>query len=84
MRKSKQDQPKERIEDLVAIIHYKNREVVRFDSWRYYSILDALRWLGVERQEAMDAAKRVGRTHEELTFKIGENITVRLERGING
>ena len=83
MPKSK-ERPKERIEDLVAVIHYKDREIIRVDSWRYYTILDTLRWLGLGRQEAMDGTKRICRAHEELTFKLGENITVRLERGSNG
>ena len=69
--------PKPRYEDMDAIISKRCHKTEVIDSWRYYSIMDALRWMGAERVEAQDAAKRCCRTHEETTFKVGD-ITIEL------
>ena len=66
--------PKPRYEDMDAIISKRCHKTEVIDSWRYYSIMDALRWMGAERVEAQDAAKRCCRTHEETTFKVGDII----------
>ena len=69
--------PKPRYEDMDAVISKRGHKTEVIDSWRYYSIMDALRWMGAERVEAQDAAKRCCRTHEETTFKVGD-ITIEL------
>ena len=76
--------PKPRIPtyDLVAVIRKSGKNPIRHEAWRFYSILDTLRWLGADLQTATDIAKWCGRSHEELTRTEGD-ITIELkeERG---
>ena len=72
--------------ELVAVIRKGGKSPIRHEAWRYYSILDTLRWYGVDRDTAMDVAKWCGRAHEELSQTLTngikeEDITVTLERG---
>ena len=67
-------------EDLTAIIRQEGKKPIKIDSWRYYSIMDALRWMGVDRQKAEDTAKKCGRTHEEITFSVTDKITIELKK----
>ena len=68
---AKKIHPKERLDDLIAVIRLGGKNPVRLEAWRYWSIVETLRWFGIDRQTAYDAAKRCGRTHEELTFQVG-------------
>ena len=68
--------PKPAYEDMIVTIKKRGHEKVVLDSWRYYSIMDALRWMGVERIKAQDTAKRCCRTHEEVSFTVGD---IRIE-----
>ena len=79
---AKRVKPKPRIENLVAVIRKDRKDPIRLESWRYWSIMDALQWYGVCRQDASDIAKWCGRSHEELTRTDGD-ITIELkeERG---
>ena len=71
--------PKPYYEDMTATIKKPGHKKVVIDSWRYYSIMDSLRWMGVDRLIAQDAAKRCCRTHEEVSFEIGD-ISVELKK----
>ena len=64
--------PKEYLQDLTAIISKKGEKTFREEAWRYNSILDQVRWMGADRFTAQTIAKRCGRTHEELTFTVGD------------
>ena len=68
--------------DLTAVIKKKGKSPIRIEAWRYWSIMDALQWYGVDRQAASDLAKWCGRTHEELA-KISGDVSIELvaERG---
>lgn len=68
------------IEDLTAIIRQEGKKPIKIESWRYYSIMDALRWMDVDRQKAEDTAKKCGRTHEEITFSVNDKITIELKK----
>lgn len=71
--------PKPYYEDMTATIKKPGNKKVVIDSWRYYSIMDSLRWMGVDRLIAQDAAKRCCRTHEEVSFNIGD-ISIELKK----
>lgn len=43
---------------------------IRIEAWKYYEIIDLLRELGVDRQQAYDAAKWAGRARD-----LGEKYT---------
>ena len=78
----KEIKPKRRIDRLIAIIRKDRKDPIRLESWRYWSIMDALQWYGVCRQDASDIAKWCGRAHEELTKVIGDvSIELVEERG---
>ena len=66
--------------ELVAVIRKGGKSPIRHEAWRYYSILDTLRWYGLDLEQANEIAKWCGRTHEQLT-KIAGDISVTLERG---
>lgn len=68
------------IEDLTAVIRRDGKKPIKIDAWRYYSIMDALRWMDVDRQKAADAAKKCGRTHEEISFTVTKEITIELKK----
>lgn len=66
------------VQKLYAVIQDgKSRE--SFESWKYYSILDALRDRKVPRLMAYDTAKWATRAEEGEQKQIGE-ITIRIER----
>ena len=72
---------KEYLNNLIAIISKPGKQTVEIEAWKHHSIMEALHWFGIERLEAYDAAKRCGRTHEELSFKIGKekDVTIKLK-----
>lgn len=72
--------PKIESEDLTAIIRQEGKKPIKIDSWRYYSIMDALRWMNVDRQKAEDTAKKCGRTHEQITFQVTDKISIELKQ----
>ena len=78
----RQIKPKPQIptDELIAVIRKGNKSPIRHEAWRYYSILDTLRWYGVSLEEAKEIAKWCGRTHQQL-MKITGDISVTLERG---
>lgn len=79
-RRGRTVKPKPVIEDLDTIIRQEGKKPVKIESWRYYSIMDALRWMNVDRQKAEDTAKKCGRTHEEITFNVTDKITIELKK----
>ena len=50
----------------------RGRDVHHIQAWRYYSIIDLLRDMGVERLDAEDAAKWAGRVPVGIVRQIGE------------
>ena len=72
--------PKIETEDLTAIIRQEGKKPIKIDSWRFYSIMDALRWMNVDRQKAEDTAKKCGRTHEQITFQVTDKISIELKQ----
>ena len=76
----RQVKPKPVIEDLDTIIRQEGKKPIKIESWRYYSIMDALRWMDVDRQNAEDTAKKCGRTHEEIAFSVTDKITIELKK----
>ena len=72
--------PKIESEDLIAIIRQEGKKPIKIDSWRYYSIMDALQWMDVDRQKAEDTAKKCGRTHEQITFQVTDKISIELKQ----
>lgn len=78
MRRPKQIKPKPYQDDLTAVIRADGKKPVKLAAWRYYSIVDALRWMGLDHVQAHDVAKRCGRTHEKLSFQVNETITIEL------
>ena len=74
----KQLKPKAYIPDLTATIRKEGKKTIREEAWRYYTILDQVRWMGADGMEAQEIAKRCGRTHEELTFTVGD-FTIELK-----
>ena len=79
-RRGRTVKPKPVIEDLDAVIRQEGKKPIKIDSWRYYSIMDALRWMDVDRQKAADTAKKCGRTHEEITFNVTDKIIIELKK----
>lgn len=79
-RRGRTVKPKPVIEDLDSIIRQEGKKPIKIESWRYYSIMDALRWMDVDRQKAEDTAKKCGRTHEEITFSVTDKITIELKK----
>ena len=79
MRKQPEIEPPK---DMIAVIRKNGKNPIRLESWRYWSIMDALRWYGLDRLTASDLAKWCGRTHEELT-RVMVDISIELveERG---
>jgi len=65
-------------DEMMVVIRKNGKNPVRHEAWRYYSILDTLRWFGADRDTAAEIAKWCGRTHEELSKTTGE-ITVELK-----
>ena len=84
LKRAKTVHPKERLDDLVAVIRLGGKNPVRLEAWRYWSIVETLHWFGIDRQTAYDASKRCGRTHEELSFTVnkdaekGKEVTIEL------
>ena len=78
MAKRKEVKRPEYIQDLTATIRKEGKRTFTEEAWRYNSILDQVRWMGADRFDAQEIAKRCGRTHEELTFKVGE-FTIELK-----
>ena len=74
----KQAKQKAYIPDLTATIRKEGKKTFKEESWRYNSILDQVRWMGADRFQAQEIAKRCGRTHEELTFTVGD-FTIELK-----
>lgn len=72
--------PKIESEDLTAIIRQEGKKPIKIDSWRFYSIMDALQWMDVDRQKAADTAKKCGRTHEQITFQVTDKISIELKQ----
>ena len=68
------------IEDLDAVIRREGKKPIKIESWRFYSIMDALRWMDVDRQKAEDTAKKCGRTHEQITFQVTDKISIELKQ----
>ena len=53
--------------------HITNGRLMAYlENWRYHSIVDALRFMHVERQDAEDAAKRCGKAEFGTTFEVGD------------
>ena len=76
----RQVKPKPVIEDLDTIIRQEGKKPIKIESWRFYSIMDALRWMDVDRQKAEDTAKKCGRTHEQITFQVTDKISIELKQ----
>lgn len=75
--------PKAYIEDLTATIRKEGKRTVAEKSWKYNTILEKVQWMGADRITATDIAKRCGRTHEEITFKVGD-FTIELKANTKG
>lgn len=54
MRKQPEIEPPK---DMIAVIRKNGKNPIRLESWRYWSIMDALRWYGLDRLTASDLAK---------------------------
>ena len=77
----KQVHPKPYLDDLIAVIKRDGKMQTAVEAWKYNSIVDALYWAdrNLSYIQRTDAAKKCCRTHEELTFKVGDRITIELK-----
>lgn len=78
MGRTKPVQAKEYIADLTATIRREGKKPFREEAWRYYTILDQVRWMGADGMEAQEIAKTL-RTDARGTDLYGRGLHHRIK-----
>lgn len=64
--------------ELYAVIR-KGKQTEIILTWKYYSVVNALQYMGIARYLSYDTAKRIARAKDEEIITIGD-VTISIER----
>lgn len=64
----------------IYVVIRSGRKKETHESWKYYSILDTLRWFGADRFAAHEAAKWSSRAEPGLTKVVQPDISLEIKQ----